>query len=286
VIIRTADRAYDIEQALEVCWANESSVDGWDKAAVLAHWMAMYASCPEGFWIAEDERSEQIVGVASAVRRPPQWVLANFYTLPGYHGQGIGKQLLSHAFAAHEGCERFLVHASAHPAAQGLYLQFGMYPQPYSILFRGNPEQNDLPAASTVEDHPVADILPTLNAFDQKALGFTRAVDHQQWASRGVYFLVKQADQIVGYFRVSSDGLLGPLVVSDERWMTAVLDWAIRKQKAISSESHDIFVPGSNKTAIRHLLAYGYRLHEVNLLMSSHPMPGLAHVIFHDTDLL
>ena len=135
MIIRTAATEQDIEQALKVYLVNEPSIAEVDQASTLAHWVTMYENCPEGFWIAEDEASRQIVGVASAVRRPPQWILANFYVLPNYHGKGIGRKLLSQAYSAREGCERFLVHATDHSSAQSLYMQFGMYPLPYSILF-------------------------------------------------------------------------------------------------------------------------------------------------------
>ena len=80
--------------------------------------------------------------------------------------------------------------------------------------------------------------------------------------------------------------MIGPLVVSEERWMTAALEWAIVKQKEISSDPHEIFVPGVNRAAIAYLFTHGYRFHDLNLLLSNHPMPGLAQVIFHDTDLL
>jgi hypothetical protein len=68
--------------------------------------------------------------------------------------------------------------------------------------------------------------------------------------------------------------------------MTAALDWAIYQQKGISPEQHEVFVPGANRIAIAYLFNRGYRVDELNLLLSSHPMPGLAQVIFHDTDLL
>jgi GNAT superfamily N-acetyltransferase len=287
LIIRTAANEHEIEQAIETYWANEPPPNASHKTMALAHWQALFASCPEGFWIAEAEATQQIIGVATAVRRPPQWVLANFYVLPAYHGQGIGKQLLSRAFATREGCERFAVHASAHPSAQSLYMQFGMYPQPYSNMLKGRPR--DLPVVPsnlTAQEHPVGEILSTLNTLDQQALGFIRAVDHQAWGKHGSHFLVTTGDQIAGYFRVSAEGFIGPLVVSDSRWMIPVLNLALRKQIRISAEEHEVFVPGANRDTLAFLLAHGYRYAEVHLLLSSHPMPGLAQVIFHDTDLL
>src|SRR5882672_5344192 len=76
------------------------------------HWLGIYESTPEGFIVAEDEDTGQIVGVATAVRRPPQWMLANFYVHADYQGRGIGRQMLEQAYAAREGCDRFCVHAS------------------------------------------------------------------------------------------------------------------------------------------------------------------------------
>src|SRR5262245_48364526 len=106
------------------------------------HWIGVYESTPEGFIVAEDDETGQIVGVASAVRRPPQWILANFYVDPAYQGRGIGRRMLECAFEVREGCDRFCVHASSEPAAQTLYMKFGMYPQPYSIIFKGQMKHN------------------------------------------------------------------------------------------------------------------------------------------------
>src|SRR5215471_9946863 len=131
MIIRTATNEQDIAQALEIYAANEPPPTPEYKADVLAHWLRLFADSPEGFWLAEDENTGQIVGVASAIQRPPQWLLSNFYVLPTYHGQGIGRLLLSRAFATYPNCDRFAVHASTHDSAQSLYIQFGMYPLPY-----------------------------------------------------------------------------------------------------------------------------------------------------------
>lgn len=286
MIYRTAASEGDVERAIQIYRVDEPSLDVAKIAAELAHWQWMRDSSPECFWIAEDEATGQIVGVASAVRRPPQWALANFYVLDAYKGQGIGKELMTRAYAAHQDCDRFLVHASEHPSAQRLYMQFGMYPLPYSIYFKGSVEGIVPPQALTVEECSVEAILPAINDLDQQALGFTRAQDHRWWAGFGSYFLLRNQNQPVGYFRAAPEGKIGPLVVSNERWMADALDCAILSQRDINAEPHEIFVPGANRSAIAHLLERGYRYAELNLLLSSHPMPGLALVTFHDTDLL
>jgi hypothetical protein len=172
-----------------------------------------------------------------------------------------------------------------------LYLQLGMYPLPYSIMFKGSPQGGFPPPDLAVEHYPLGEILSTVNALDQGALGFTRAAYHAWWANHGKYYLLKHEDQVIGYFRAGyfragSEAMIGPLVVSDAQWMTAALDWAILKQQEISPDAHELFVPGANRAAIAYLLARGYRIQDLNLLLSSHPMPGLAQVVFHDTDLL
>jgi len=288
VRIRTAANEQEIEQAAEVCWANDPPSDASDKDGLLTHWLATYASSPEGFWLAEDEPRQQIVGVASAVRRPPQWLLTNFFVLPTYHGQGVGQALLTQAFATHEGCDRFTVHASLHSSAQSLYLRFGMYPQPYSIYFKGIPQnQSGSPSPVTAEEQPLSEIISVLNALDQEMLGFERVVDHERWAKHGCYYLVKAGKgQVVGYFHVSPERSIGPVVVTDRQWMPAALALALRTQSELWPGEQELLVPGANTSTLAYLLSHGYRYRETEMLLSSHPMPGLAQVVFHDVDFL
>ncbi len=286
MIYRTAESEQDIQRALDVYLAADPpATPGWE-ARVLAHWQRLYAACPQAFWLAEDEASGQIEGVASAMLMPPQWILSNFYVCPDCQGKGIGKALMERVCATSEGCERFLVHASEHPSAVNTYMKRGMFPLPPSLFFPGFPDAPEPPVDLEVEPHPLGEILDTLDAFDRQALGFSRVDFHKWWGETGRYYLIKKYEHILGYFRVSTLEDIGPLVVSDERWMASALDWAIIQQRAISPDPHVFFVPGANRSAITHLLKRGYRFIGTNLLMSSHPMPGLARVIFHDTDLL
>jgi GNAT superfamily N-acetyltransferase len=287
MLIRAAASEREIEQAIQNFWLNDPPLDSTDAAGALEHWLGLFADWPDGFFMALDDVSQQIVGVASAAIHPPQWILTNFFVHPDYHGQGIGRALFSRALAWREGCTRFAVHASQHPSAQRLYMGAGMFPQPYSIVFKGRstfppPAERQLIAKSC----PPLKALSTLNALDVNAFGFTREMDHAWWANHGSYFLANWGNEPIGYFRVSLDGIIGPLVVVEAGWMADTLALAIRVLMDLSTVEHTIFVPGVNTAAIAYLLLHGYRYDSLELLLSSEPMPNLANVIFHDTDRL
>jgi GNAT superfamily N-acetyltransferase len=254
------------------------------------YWWGFYQSTPEGFFIAEDDAHGLIVGVAAAVRRPPQWMLTNFFVQPDYKGRGIGHQLLTCAYAVQEGCERFCLHASDDPAAQALYLRLGLYPQPHSTEFRGHARgQLEMPGHLQLEEVSPLEVLDVINALDQTALGYQRVVDHQYWMRFGSYFLARNESNLLGYFRVGrqpgNESDVGPLIVADEQSMGDVLQAALAIAQSQSAQQ-SLLVPGANKTAIARLFDYGYRCHDVELLMSSVPLPGLSRVVFQDTDLL
>jgi GNAT superfamily N-acetyltransferase len=289
-----------VRAALDLYIEDEDREQGWrpgqppvqhNEAVIerdFKHWLGIYESTPEGFIFAEDDQTGQIVGVAAAVRRPPQWILTNFYVHADYQGRGIGRRLLECAFAAREGCDRFCVHASSHPAAQALYMKFGMYPQPHSIQFKGRMTYNiGKPKHVNLEKVAVSHVMEEINWIDQHLLGFERPTDHLRWGTEGHYYLVrtKDARKPFAYFRVAESGEIGPAVVMERRWRRAVLEMSLMVGKDLAEEQ-TLLVPGANSPVIERLLAYGYRIDELHLFLSNVPMPGLAQVIFHDTDLL
>src|SRR5262249_32289785 len=149
-----------------------------DLEAEFHHAWGFYQSTPEGFVIAEDDETGRIIGVAAAGRRPPQWILTNFFVDPAYQGRGIGRKILTQAFAVNQDCTRRCLHASTDPAAQALYMKFWLTPQPYSINFKGRIASKYRRAkhfgaekASVID----ADIIANLNRIDQATLGFERA---------------------------------------------------------------------------------------------------------------
>jgi GNAT superfamily N-acetyltransferase len=279
--IRPAENKHEIELAIQNYWINDPPDDA---ASALEFWFGLFADWPEGFFLALDEDSGQIVGVASAAIHPPQWTLTNFFVHPAYHGQGVGRALFSRAFTWREGCIRSLVHASQHPSAQRLYMGAGMFPQPYSIVFEG--KTAPAPTVLTAEAIAPLESLTILNALDLNAFRFTREIDHRYWGQTGHYFLVNFGSETVGYFCVATNGIIGPLVVAEPRWMIDALSLATQKIATLTDHDHRLFVPGANTTATAYLLSHGYRYIELELLLSSEPMPGFANVIFHDTDRL
>ena len=288
MIIRTAANEAEIEQSIELFWADEPGHTPEYKASALDHWLFMYTDFPAGFWLAEDNDTQQIVGVATMVRRPPQAIVANFFVLAAYQGRGLGRRLLTQAIATCTDCDRLAVHASGNPSAQSLYMKFGMFPQPYSVALTGHPQDHPAPSELMAENRPIDEIVSFVDSLDLANLGFTRRVNHRRWARDGSYFIVpardRAGDQPVGYFRVTAERRIGPLVVSDERWMVAALDLAIQKQRELSPGEQNILVPGANTNALACLMARNFRIAYLELLLSSHPMPELSKVVFNDTD--
>ena len=299
--IRNARDERDVRGALQIYLDDDAAwrLHRYGEAAPLTeaeiedefeYWWNIYDSAPDGFFVAEDDERALIVGIASSVRRPPQWMLTNFFVHPDYKGHGLGHQLLQRAHAVRDGCDRFCVHASDDPAAQALYMRFGMYPQPHSTQFTGQIEQRlDVPDHLKLEKVSALNALDTIAALDRSALGFERVVDHRFWAEHGLYYLVRAKQDLLGYFRVgqspSQVSDIGPVVVTEDRWMGDVLQAVLAVAQTVSNRQR-LLVPGANTTAIAKLLAWGYRCHDVELLMSSAPLPGLPRVLFQDTDLL
>ena len=294
----TAKDEDDIRQALELYIVDKISLLGITREQYpqheierdFRHWLGIYRKTPKGFIIARDD--ERIIGVAAVALRPPQWMLTNFFVNPRYQGQGIGRELLTRALAVRQGAKQFCIHASTYPNAQMLYLKAGLYPRPNSIWFtleRERLQTLDIPRPLGTAAHKVIleEVIEQINSWDEQLLGFKRAVDHQWWATGGDYYLVTGNGTAEGYFRVEHNGHIGPLVVEDTNLMADALDLALIAAQATSAtETNEIMVPGDNQIAIERLLRYGYRYFDVDLLLSSNPMPNLSHMIFFDSDLL
>jgi GNAT superfamily N-acetyltransferase len=294
----TARDESDVRQALELYIADENRELGLTREQrssleiedEFRHWMGIYRSTPEGFMVARDNR--KIIGVAAVALRPPQWMLTNFFVDPQYHGQGVGRELFRRALVMRHSATRFCLHASTHPNAQMLYLKSGLYPRPHSTWLQLEGERVQKLEISESTDlissrEALPEVLDRVNTWDRQLIGFEREVDHLWWSTTSDYYLLTQRNTDVGYFKISNNGHIGPLVVKYPELMPAALDLALlaAKKQTLSSRQR-LLIPGENSVALHWLLNYGYRFDGVELLLSSEPLPYLSHIIFHDTDLL
>lgn len=290
----TARDENDVRQAMELYIADLNLTEELFTAQEIEHefrhWLGLYHSTPEGFLVARDH--DRVVGVAAVVLRPPQWMLTNFFVDPHYHGQGIGRELLNRVLAIRQNVTRFCLHASTHAHAQMLYLKAGLYPRPHSTWLQLEVERIqklEIPRSPDMNSIKVAlnDIIEPINAWDRQLLCFEREVDHRWWSAYSDYYLLEKNGTKVGYFKVTNDGHIGPLVVEQPEFMADALDLAILASKqTVKSSRQRVLIPGDNNIAIERLLHYGYRFAGAELLLSSHSMPNLSRTIFHDTDLL
>src|SRR5262245_33928772 len=119
ILIGVAENDEDVFSAMQLFYAEEDRLRNTtaesrsveEVAWELDLWRGIFASTPEGFVVARDDETGIIVGVAAAVRRPPQWMLTNFYVDPEYQGFGIGRKMFQQAWSVREGCTRFCLHA-------------------------------------------------------------------------------------------------------------------------------------------------------------------------------
>jgi hypothetical protein len=119
-----------------------------------------------------------------------------------------------------------------------------------------------------------------LNALDQEAAGFGRAVDHAFHASEGrVGFLYRDRDgRAIGYGYTSEAGRVGPIAVRDGSLLGPVvghLVHAVRPRGAFG-----IWVPGTAGEAIVPLLQAGFRFDGFPVLLCwDRPFADLARYI-------
>lgn len=188
-----------------------------------ARWIARtsttVATDPGGCVVAEQE--SQVVGFATGYRREQVWCLATYAVTPALQGRGIGRRLLDAALSYAEPSPRWLLSASADPAAVRRYRAAGFTLVPQSSFF-GPVEQDVLPAPGgtrpgTVEDHAWIDEL------DRGIRGGTHAPDRAALEAGGA--LVVCSDRS-GYAYANGSGLALLAAASDasaERLLAHVL---------------------------------------------------------------
>lgn len=202
----------------------------------------------------------QLVGYARSIRRGDTRELTEFFVLPGWQGQGIGRQLLERALPA-DVPHRVII-ATFDPSALARYMRHGLRTTTTALSFEGPPNLTPIPApdgltARPLSEVPASEALDALGALDLELLGVRRDVDHAWLIGDRDGWLLERAGAVVGYaYGGHRDG---PVAVRDP----AHTAWAIGLvEQAAATAGRDVAigVPLANRAALAHLLARGYRL--------------------------
>ena len=233
------------------------------RAASWVKWQSLFdhlAQTGDQAWLAEDAAGV-VVGYARSINRDGVRELTEFFVLPAWQAQGVGRELLRRAFSA-DGARRRSIIATLELGALGRYLKTGLSAR-CLILYcsaeppRPNPVSTDLQAARIADD---GTDLGELNRIDGEVLGHTREVDHR-WLLAGTEregFLFRRGERAVAYGYVGDRS--GPIAVLDPNDTEAVL--GILESRAAERGLGDVgfWLPTVNREATAYLLGRGFRI--------------------------
>lgn len=223
------------------------------------------------------EAGEEITGFSIAQRRASSWFLSFLFVRPERQGAGDGRALVE-ACAAENGsgalAERWPLRNRAvcaeaiQPVSVGLYASLDMHPRVPLFLVTGRPRrQLPLPGVADLTALPFAELaaadheslVRTVDELDASALGYAHPEDHRYWSMAGRHgwlFRDSGTGTPVGYGYVSPSGRIGPVAVSEARWLPEALGHLLTAIEP--PDGWQLSVPGSSPV-LPMLLRAGFR---------------------------
>lgn len=221
--------------------------------AVLRHFIA---TDPEGCWVAF--QGEEMVGMATAIRRGGLWGLGLLFILPQAQGAGIGRALLDACARYAEGRECKMIMTSTDPKATRTYAAHGLDVHP-AMIATGMVDVSRLLPAQGVRAGSQSD-LPLVDEVDVAVRGGSRAIDVEFLLAQGATLSVIDETSGRGY-AVQAPGL--PVIGGHPMMLSATTQEAagnlLRAALADAREPVEIFgLTSSQSWAIR--IAFEARL--------------------------
>ena len=218
------------------------------------------------FWVAED--AEKIVGYARSMEHDGVMDLTEFFVLPNQQSTGVGRELLSRAFAKSAARYRVII-ATLDERALYRYLNAGVYGRfPIKYFYR-KAEKVDVKTDLRMEPMRLDVHLQDINRIDQQVIGHVRGTIHRWVATTREGYVFKRGGQIVGYGYLGESS--GPFAVLDENDLSAVLAQA-ESHMAEQGAEFGAETPLINRKAIEYFVQHKYKIDSFTVLfMSNEP---------------
>lgn len=235
----------------------------WEKRKPLFDFLSESAS---QFWLAE--RDGEVLGYARTIEHDGLQELTEFFVAPNQQSGGVGRELLSRAFAD-DGAPYRTIIATMDERALSNYMRMGVYGRILLKYFSRKAEAVSVETDLMISPLDLNVHLEALNRIDRELVNHTRADIHRWIAGRRAGFVYQCGGEVVGYGYVG--GNHGPFAVLNADDFPAVLAHA----ESCAAETDDDFgisVPMINQKAVDYLLSRKYQIDSfTTVLMSNVP---------------
>ena len=228
----------------------------------------LYHQDKKTFWCAW--AGKKMVGFSAALNRGRQWYLAHLFVDPSFQDQGIGNELLRRVWREGPDISHSLSTFAYNMQAVGLYSKCGMAPLcalpimelELKKLNRPNPTGLETVTKLTKSD------LSWIIKLDAKIRGYAHPQEWYFWSKfEGVRIhLFKDKGKRIGYSMFYDWGMIAPAGAISNSLLIRVVAETIRLARTREKEIK-ICCPSDNPRLYRFLIAMGFRLIEMDLLM-------------------
>ncbi len=242
----------------------------------------MLKSDPEGSFVAVGAKGK-VVGFTMAVIREDEWYLAFLFVDPLQQSHGLGQKLLDKAmkYGRSNNCRRWaLATFAVNPQAVAVYSKLGMPPQrPLLSMDRkrnaaASFKKLRVPVKLSMKIVTDEIYVNRLTELDRRARQLARPEEHLFWLNEPTYSTLAFFDgrKLVGYAVVSSRGMIAPAVAAKPEYLSSILAEAVNWSMAQNATFQIVFVQGCQAEIIKMLMAAGFHIDEVTLMMASEPI--------------
>lgn len=244
------------------------------------HWGGLWsylAEAAEEFWVAE--ANGQVVGFSRTLLQDGVCELTEFFVLPEFQSNGVGRELLARSFPSTAAMRNVII-ATTDVRALVRYLKCGVYPRFPIHRFEGAPQEVHVESDLVITPmHASPETLTTLRDMDKRVLHFARDADHAFLLQDRQGYLYHRDGQAVGYGYIGRG--VGPVALLHETDYPAVLAHAESQLAHAGADDMSVNVPMINRAAIDHLLARGFHLDGmITYFMSNEPFGAFENYIF------